>query len=166
MKRAGILRPWAVFVWLLVWQIGAMALDQQILLVSPIQVLARLGELALQGSFWKAVGFSMLRITGGFLLGAAVGTVLAAFSARLRLVEELLQGHVEAAFRQNVYMFFVLPLAALWLVGEAACYLGGRRPLWKRRWMQALLVCVAAAGVAFTVLRNLPGLECLQPHGL
>ena len=90
MKRAGILRPWAVFVWLLVWQIGAMALDQQILLVSPIQVLARLGELALQGSFWKAVGFSMLRITGGFLLGAAVGTVLAAFSARLRLVEELL----------------------------------------------------------------------------
>ena len=83
-----------------------------------------------------------------------------------RLVEELLQGHVEAAFRQNVYMFFVLPLAALWLVGEAACYLGGRRPLWKRRWMQALLVCVAAAGVAFTVLRNLPGLECLQPHGL
>ena len=75
-----------------------------------------------------------------------------------RLVEELLQGHVEAAFRQNVYMFFVLPLAALWLTG--------RRPLWKRRWMQALLVCVAAAGVAFTVLRNLPGLECLQPHGL
>ena len=83
-----------------------------------------------------------------------------------RLVEELLQGHVEAAFRQNVYMFFVLPLAALWLVGEAACYLGGRRPLWKRRRMQALLVCVAAAGGAFTVLRNLPGLECLQPHRL
>ena len=65
MKRAGILRPWAVFVWLLVWQIGAMALDQQILLVSPIQVLARLGELALQGSFWKAVGFSMLRVMTG-----------------------------------------------------------------------------------------------------
>ena len=63
-----------------------------------------------------------------------------------RLVEELLQGHVEAAFRQNVYMFFVLPLAALWLVGEAVCYLTGRRPLWKRRWMQALLVCVAAQG--------------------
>ena len=90
MNRAGILRPWAVFVWLLLWQMGAMALDQQILLVSPIQVLARLGELALQAEFWKAVGFSMLRITSGFLLGAAVGTVLAAFSARLHLVEELL----------------------------------------------------------------------------
>ena len=58
MKRAEILRPWAVFVWLLIWQIGAMALDQQILLVSPIQVLARLGELALQAEFWKAVGSS------------------------------------------------------------------------------------------------------------
>ena len=110
MKRAGILRPWAVFVWLLVWQIGAMALDQQILLVSPIQVLARLGELALQAEFWKAVGFSMLRITGGFLLGAAVGTVLAAFSARLRLVEELLAPLLLAIKSIPVASFIILSL--------------------------------------------------------
>ena len=110
MKRAGILRPWAVFVWLLVWQIGAMALDQQILLVSPIQVLARLGELALQAEFWKAVGFSMLRITGGFLFGAAVGTVLAAFSARLRLVEELLAPLLLAIKSIPVASFIILSL--------------------------------------------------------
>ena len=110
MKRAGILRPWAVFVWLLVWQIGAMALDQQILLVSPIQVLARLGELALQAEFWKAVGFSMLRITGGFLLGAAVGTVLAALSARLRLVEELLAPLLLAIKSIPVASFIILSL--------------------------------------------------------
>ena len=110
MKRAGILRPWAVFVWLLVWQIGAMALDQQILLVSPIQVLARLGELALQAEFWKAVGFSMLRITGGFLFGAAVGTVLAAFSARLRLVEELLAPLLLAIKSIPVASFIILAL--------------------------------------------------------
>lgn len=87
-----------------------MALDQQILLVSPIQVLARLGELALQAEFWKAVGFSMLRITGGFLFGAAVGTVLAAFSARLRLVEELLAPLLLAIKSIPVASFIILSL--------------------------------------------------------
>ena len=91
-------------------QIGAMALDQQILLVSPIQVLARLGELALQAEFWKAVGSSMLRITGGFPLGAAAGTVLAAFSASLRLVEELLTPLLLAIKSIPVASFIILSL--------------------------------------------------------
>ena len=32
MKRIEILRPWAIFVWLFVWQAGVLVLDQQILL--------------------------------------------------------------------------------------------------------------------------------------
>ena len=83
-----------------------------------------------------------------------------------RMVEELLQGNVGAAFRQNPYMFFVLPLTCLWLLGEAVRYVAGKPPLWKRRWAAVLWGCVLGAGLVFTVLRNLPGLECLQPHGL
>ena len=48
-----------------------------------------------------------------------------------RMVEELLQGNVGAAFRQNPYMFALLPLAGAYLAGEAACYLRQRPPLWK-----------------------------------
>ena len=48
-----------------------------------------------------------------------------------RLVEELLRGRWEAAFWQNPYMFFVLPLTCLWLLGEAVRYVAGKPPLWK-----------------------------------
>ena len=81
-----------------------------------------------------------------------------------RMVEEALQGHWAAAFRQNPYMFMALPLAALWLAGEAACYLLGKPPLWRRKWMTALLGAVLGAGIVFTVLRNLPGFPLLRPQ--
>ncbi len=81
-----------------------------------------------------------------------------------RMVEELLQGNVGAAFRQNPYMFALLPLAGAYLAGEAACYLRQRPPLWKRKWMQALLAAAVGAGIVFTVLRNLPGFEALRPQ--
>ena len=81
-----------------------------------------------------------------------------------RMVEELLRGRWEAAFWQNPYMFFVLPLAALWLGGEVLCYVRGRPPLWRRRWMLGILLAAVAAGAVFTVLRNLPGFEMLRPQ--
>lgn len=80
-----------------------------------------------------------------------------------RMVEELLQGHVAKAFRENPYMFVVLPLAVVYLVGEGVCYIQGKRPLWKRKWMMLVLGAVLTAGVVFTLLRNLPGFEMLQP---
>ena len=50
-KRPGV-RLWAVAVWLIVWQLGAMALGQEILLVSPVSVMLRLVELVPHGDFW------------------------------------------------------------------------------------------------------------------
>lgn len=80
-----------------------------------------------------------------------------------RMVERLLSGDLGGAFRENQYMFLVLPLGALWGLGEAVCYARGYRPLWKRRWMLWVLGAVLAAGLVFTVLRNLPGFSVLQP---
>ena len=51
---------------LLLWQIAAMALDQHLLLVSPVQVLFRLGSLCLEPDFLQTVAFSLMRIAGGF----------------------------------------------------------------------------------------------------
>ena len=75
--------------WLLLWQLGAMALNQTILLVSPVQVVARLWQLLPQGEFWSAVGFSFLRITLGFLLACVVGTALGVLASRFRVVRDL-----------------------------------------------------------------------------
>ena len=82
-------RWWGGLVWLLLWQLGAMALNQKILLVSPVQVVARLWQLLPQGEFWSAVGFSFLRITLGFLLACVVGTALGVLASRFRVVRDL-----------------------------------------------------------------------------
>lgn len=87
-KRRGV-RLWAVAVWLLVWQLGAMALGQEILLVSPVSVMLRLGELVPHWDFWSAILFSFWRITLGFLLACLVGTVLAVLSSRFGPVRDL-----------------------------------------------------------------------------
>lgn len=110
MKRIEILRPWAIFVWLFVWQAGVLVLDQQILLVSPVRVLLRLVELAVELDFWKAVAFSTLRITAGFLLGTMAGTMLAGVSARQRILEELLAPFMLAVKSIPVASFIILAL--------------------------------------------------------
>lgn len=110
MKRVRTIRVWAVLVWLFLWQLGAMLLNQQILLVSPIRVLIRLAELVQMGNFWSAIAFSALRITSGFFLGMVIGTVLAALSARHRWVEEVLAPGFMAIKSIPVASFVILAL--------------------------------------------------------
>ena len=66
-RRAGLLAA-AVF-WLAVWQAAAMAIGQEVFLVSPIQALGTLLELLPQPEFWQRIGFSAGRILLGFGLG-------------------------------------------------------------------------------------------------
>ena len=110
MKGRRTIRAWAVIFWLLLWQSGAMAINQRIILVSPLRVLARLAELAPTLEFWGAIGYSMVRITAGFLLGAAAGTLLAALSARFRRGEELLAPAFLAIKSIPVASFIILAL--------------------------------------------------------
>ncbi len=110
MERRRTIRAWAVLFWLLLWQLGAMAIGQQIILVSPVRVLLRLTELAVTLDFWGAVGYSLVRITAGFLLGVTVGTLLAALSARFRRVEELIAPALLAIKSIPVASFIILAL--------------------------------------------------------
>ena len=79
----------AIFFWLLVWQIAAAAVSQEILLVSPLRVLARLGELVRTPTFFAAVGATLLRIMGGFVLAVCAGTLLAVLTARFAFCKVL-----------------------------------------------------------------------------
>ena len=79
-RRRGV-RLWAVAVWVILWQLGAMALGQEILLVSPVSVMLRLWELVPHWDFWGAILFSFWRITLGFLLASLTGTVLGVLSS-------------------------------------------------------------------------------------
>ena len=113
--RKGRLRPWAVAVWLLVWQGASMALSAAyphggLLLASPVSALLRLGELAFTAAFWTAVGNSALHILGGFLLSCALAVALAALAARWRAVGELLYPLVAAVKAVPVVSFIILAL--------------------------------------------------------
>ena len=68
----------AVAFWLAVWQAAAMAIGQEVFLVSPVQALRTLVQLLPRADFWQRVGFSSGRILLGFVLGAVVSVVLAA----------------------------------------------------------------------------------------
>lgn len=111
-------RLWAAAVWLLAWQLASMALAAawphgHLLLASPLASLGRLGELAVTAAFWRAVGWSSLRILGGFLLSCAAAAVLAVPAARRTWVRELLAPPVAAVKATPVASFIILAL--VWL---------------------------------------------------
>ncbi len=110
------LRLWAVLFWLTVWQLASQALGQEILLVSPISVLVRLTSLVRTLPFWEAIGFSLSRISGGFLSAAVMGVFLAALSARFRLVKELLSPFILTIKAIPVASFIILAL--IWIPSE------------------------------------------------
>ena len=51
--------------WLAVWQCAAMAVGQEVFLVSPVQAVRTLLQLLPQAEFWQRVGFSSGRILLG-----------------------------------------------------------------------------------------------------
>ncbi len=106
-------RGWAVAFWLLLWQLGAMALGQRLLLPSPAEVLVCLARLVVTADFWRSVGWSAARIFSGFLIACAAGTLLAGLSVRFGAVRELLSPLVTAMKAVPVVSFIILAL--VWL---------------------------------------------------
>lgn len=103
----------SVLFWLIVWQLAAMALNEKILLASPISVAGRLAELVPQLDFLKNIGFSMWRIIGGFFIGVTIGTLLAAVSGKVRFIRQLLAPMVSVMKSIPVASFTIL--AIIWV---------------------------------------------------
>lgn len=104
------IRLWAAFVWILVWQAASALIGSDILLVSPIKVLARLWQMAGEAAFWRAIAFTLARIACGFFLAWLLGCLLAALSARSHWVEELLAPLMLAIRSVPVASFIILAL--------------------------------------------------------
>lgn len=98
---------------LLLWQLASMAVGQKLILVSPVSAAIRLGQLFLQGDFWKTVLSSFLRIESGFFLGLFLGGALAVFAARIPFGETMLWPFMTAVKSVPVASFIILSL--IWL---------------------------------------------------
>ncbi len=63
--------------WIGVWVIAALCVGESLLLPTPWEVIARLGELCFEVSFWQTVTLSLCRILSGILVAVAAGILLA-----------------------------------------------------------------------------------------
>lgn len=104
------LKLWSILLWLAVWEVASLALDQPILCVSPIAVLKRLFSLARTVLFWQSVFFSLSRIACGFFCGIFTGTVFAVLAARFKRISELFAPLILLAKTIPVASFVILAL--------------------------------------------------------
>lgn len=95
-------------IWLIIWQIVSLCVDNSILLVGPIETLSvLLGKIA-EISFWKTMVMSMMRIVAGFLAGWIVGLLMAALSSRFGWLESFLKPMILLMKTVPVASFVVL----------------------------------------------------------
>ena len=113
MKQTKKSRLWlaAVVFWLVVWQGAAMAIGQEVFLVSPLQVFGTLVQLLPQAEFWQRVAFSAGHILLGFVLGGVCSVLLAVAAERWLWVDAML---VKAT---PVASFIILAL--VWVSGKS-----------------------------------------------
>ena len=80
----------AVMLALILWEIAALKINSQIILVTPVQVLHRLFTIWQEPDFAGTVWFTMYHIVGGFLAGLLCGIVCAVFAYICKPVEYIL----------------------------------------------------------------------------
>ncbi len=101
---------------LLLWQIAAAAVDQRILLVSPVDVAVRMTSIWRVEGFWASIWFSFYHIAGGFFLALLTGLVLAALSGRFAWIETALWPFMITVKTVPVASFVVICL--IWLSAQ------------------------------------------------
>ena len=112
LRRAG-----AVLFWQAVWQAAAMAIGQEVFLVSPVQALRCLLRLLPQADFWHRVGFSAGRILLGFGLGVVCSAALAV-AAEICPAAEILIAPVLQLVKATPVASFII-LALVWVSGRS-----------------------------------------------
>ena len=95
-------------VWLALWQLLAMAVNNMILLAGPADTLQALFRMAGEAEFWISIGNSLLRILGGFAAGAVLGIFFAALSYRFPPAREFLAPAVMVMKAIPVASFVIL----------------------------------------------------------
>ena len=108
---AGIVLPLsAALLYELAFRLG---LVEARLLPPPSRILATLADLAAGGDLWSHVSATLLRVLGGFLIGAAGGTLLGALTGSSLRARRLLDPTIQAL--RAIPSLAWVPLFILWL---------------------------------------------------
>lgn len=107
----------AIVFWLVVWQAAAIAVGQEVFLVSPIQALGALLRLLPQADFWQRIVISSGHILLGFVLGVVCSAVFAAAATRWSWADTLIAPAMQFVKATPVASFIILAL--VWVSGRS-----------------------------------------------
>lgn len=125
MRQKSLRKSIIILAWILVWHLAAVAVDNSILLVTPLQVFRELLSMLGDPGFYQTLGLSLLRIGSGFLWGFAAAAVLAVLSHRFPPLEEALSP-VMTLLKAIPVASFVVLLLIWWgssFLAVAICFL-------------------------------------------
>lgn len=99
--------------WLLIWQLLAMAAGKELILPGPLPVLKALAGLVQTPDFWKNTLSSVLRILAGYGIGVVLGTLLAVLSCASDALRSFFAPALRIVRATPVASFIIL--AMLWM---------------------------------------------------
>jgi len=99
-----------VILWLVVWQVTAIRINNRIFLPSPAETLHSLTGLMLSAAFYQSIGISLGNIAGGFLLGVFAGIGLAVVASFSAFTETFLNFPIRVIKATPVASFTILAL--------------------------------------------------------
>ena len=99
-----------VLIWLVIWQILAVIVNNSILLSGPVDTVKALIDLGTQPSFYLSVGATAGKVLIGFLIGLVTGTLLSVLSYRFSLVKDFLSPFVSVVKSIPVVSFIIIAL--------------------------------------------------------
>ena len=99
-----------VLIWLVIWQILAVIVNNSILLSGPVDTVKALIDLGTQPSFYLSVGATAGKVLIGFLIGLVTGPLLSVLSYRFSLVKDFLSPFVSVVKSIPVVRFIIIAL--------------------------------------------------------
>lgn len=102
-----------IFTWIVLWQLAAATIRNNIIFAGPFETLCALSNLFLSGEFWLTIFSSFCRITTGFLAAFFSGILTGAVSVRFSCLETFLEPFL--VLLQSVPVASFIILALIWI---------------------------------------------------
>ena len=110
MKNKYIRTTLIVLIWLVIWQVLALVVNNSILLSGPADTVKALIGLGSELSFYISVGKTVGKILLGFLIGMCLGSVLSVLSYRFNIIKEFLSPFVSVIKSIPIVSFIIIAL--------------------------------------------------------
>jgi len=110
MKNRFIRTSLIVLIWLVIWQVLSLVVNNSVLLSGPVDTVRALIELGSSTSFYISVGITVVKVLLGFLTGMILGSALSVLSYKVRIVREFLSPFVSVIKSIPIVSFIIIAL--------------------------------------------------------